>query len=795
MKFISKFLFVCLLCCCGMGLAAQSSITVMTQAQGTRVRLRWQISDPQLWLQANENGYIISRMTRAVNGQVLSLGDQAASRVVLRNNLKPRNESGWASTDLEQAAKKLLYDDVWNITPDGEFDFADAVAAEESMENRLFFAHALADRNWSVAIKLALAFVDNAPAANTEYNYVVSVIGVSGASAGALGGLGQSVEALVPVSDVVVVDGDTTVRVGWSVAETETLYTAYNIYRSPANAFTFVQVNEAPFIYGASDPENDPKFAWFTDSVPVYGEYKYQIRGLTPFGFTGPKSVNVNGRSRPGPLNLVMRMDSVAATETALVLHWESVTGSHDAVMVAQRIYRAESVKGPFEVVSAPTLAVSARQWTDPAPLPAAYYSIELEDQNGHLYRTQPQLGQLEDSTPPAAPSGFTGVDRGDGTILLQWNPNSEADLKGYRVLRCYARGGDFAPVEVNVRPDTFFVDDLRGVIVNDSIFYQLLAEDGRANASEKTPVLVVPRVDITPPGKPVLARVNATPAGIALSWKYSSDSDVVRHELQRRPSGSGSWTTVVTIPAGAEDDFVVENFDASGSINYLDDDEALIRQNYDYQFIAFDEMELGAGSEIVTLRPHDDGSRGEILDLAIGYACADSTITTDLDETVGTLMTNIIAAQQSGGTISTENRKAVLLGLEMSGLITATQFDEWLALTDAQFAARLSELYGTNGPKTQLRNCRIELEWSYPLSPGVLHFQVLRSRRGSRLRPYKALPVAYFFDGPVPTGRQLLSWADTDAEAGIRYVYKVLAVHADGGYSQESAGVTVVVE
>ena len=111
----------------------------MTQAQGQEVRIRWAIGDPELWLRANENGYVISRMTRAVNGQVLSVGDQAASRVTLKNNLKPRNENNWPADDLNQAAKQLLDSAGWNVTPQGEFDFADAVAAEENLENRLFF--------------------------------------------------------------------------------------------------------------------------------------------------------------------------------------------------------------------------------------------------------------------------------------------------------------------------------------------------------------------------------------------------------------------------------------------------------------------------------------------------------------------------------------------------------------------------------------------------------------------------------------------------------------------------------
>jgi hypothetical protein len=773
---------------------AQAPLIVKTQANGNEVRIRWVISDPGLWLQANENGYTISRLTVEANGQPLSIGAQGMSRVELLSTLKPEIESNWPADELSQATKKLLYDTVWDVANSPDFNFADAVAAEEAAENRSFFAHALADRDFQLARKLALGYVDSTAVAGEVYQYIVTVNNIVGAAAGARGGLSISVDDLIPVSDLAVQNGDTSVLVGWSVAETEVIYTAYDIYRSPAGTNTFEVANEVPFMYGTIDADTDTKYAWFGDSIATYGAYDYYVRGLTPFGFTGPPSATVSGSSRPEALNILMRLDKVVETETSIALHWGSVTAAHNDKMAAQRIYRAASVKEPFEVVSATGFSVSAREWTDGSPLPAAYYIIELEDEDGHLYRTQPQLGQLEDLTPPAMPQDFTGIDEGNGEVVLTWAENTEADFQGYRLFRCYARGGEFAVTGPDILTGTTFTDNLGGKIINDSIYYRLQAEDGRANASEKTPVLVVARVDITPPGKPTLARINATPSGIAVTWKYSADDDVVRHELHRRPRGTRDWTVVVSVAAEAEDDYLVENFDAAGSVNYVDETE-LPRGDYEYQFLAFDEMNLGAGSEIVGIRPHDSGERGEIEDFAVSFVCADSTITTYLDQTVSEQLTKIIEATQAGGPLTDMERKATLMALELSGLLTATQFPEWNALSDAEFGARVAEMYGANGPKTQRTNCSIELEWSYPLDASIQHFQLYRSRRASRLRPYQALPVNYFFTGSVPTGRQLLTFVDRDAQPGVRYIYKVMAVHWDGGYSKEGRGVTVVVE
>ena len=654
--------------------AVAQPLHLMTQSDGNVVRLRWAIEDPADWEWANANGYTITRMTRRANGQLLSVGEQGLSRQTLVDQWRPRPLNDWSADDLEQAARNVLDAAQWTVNnPD---EFAAAAEASTNRDNRLFFAHALAERDFALARGLALGYQDDTAEPDKDYVYIVTINGLQhngvGAAAGAKGGLERGIDDLAPIRGLRVESGDTTVRVAWSTEGTAHLYTSYDIFRAPEGTTTFTRANDIPFMAG--------------------------------------------------------------------------------------------------------------------------YYYVELEDENGHTYRSQPQVDQLVDQTPPAVPTGFSGEDRGDGTVLLTWNGSPEADLNGYQLFRCYARGGEFASVEVDLLTDTIYVDDLTGTIINDSIFYRLRATDLRDNASDMTPVLVLERVDITPPGKPTLARVNPTPAGVALTWTYSADDDVVRHELQRRPKGTADWQTVVTVPAGTEADFTVPNFDADGAINYLDD-ERLPRQDYDYQFLAFDDADLGAGSEIVTVRPHDSGERGEIQDLAIAATCTDSTVVTDLDEATSYSIQNFLDAVDNGEEVDDETIKALFRALEMSGLATATQFEEWQSLSLGQLAERIKEIQAANAPETKFTNCSITLQWSYPLDASIQHFQLYRSRRGSRLRPYKALPVEHFYDGTVPSGRQLLSFTDEGALPGARYVYKVMAVHWDGGYSREGSGVTVVVE
>lgn len=774
-------------------LSAQE-LHLLTQSDGSSVRLRWAIEDAEDWAWANANGYTITRMTRTNNGQVLSIGDQAVSREILSETWKPLAEIEWAADELSQAARQLLYGD-WSSTSTDAF----AAAAEEqtNRENQLFFAHALAERDFELAKNLALGYTDATAEAGKEYVYTITINGRirdgRALHAGAKGGLGQGTDDLAPVDNLRVENGDTTVRVGWSTANTEHLYTSYDIYRAASGSNAFVKANDIPFVYGASGPE-DPKFAMFSDSLATYGSYDYYVVGRTPFGLTGPPSDTLQLASQPGPVNLAMRIDSIVTTEEDVTLYWRSVSRAFNDIMVAQRVYRAESAKSTYSVISNTAMNTNRRKYVDRRPLPSAYYIIELEDQYGHVYRTLPQAAQLDDQTPPATPVSFVGLDEGTGTVKLSWAANTEADLAGYRLFRCYARGGEFATVSVDLLTDTSFTDNLAGTIVNDSIFYRLHAEDVRGNASVKTPLLVVERVDITPPGKPTLARCMPTPAGVAIEWAYSGDEDVVRHELQRRPANTANWTTVVTVAAGAEDDYLVENFDAGGSINFLDESD-LLRGDYEYQFLAFDDAGLGAGSEIIALRPHDSGERGEIRDLSVSFNCEETTVTTDLDEARNAAIQNFLDSYGDDGSVTDAETKAVFAALEMSGWATSTQFEEWQQLPLAGLVEQIKVLYESNLSRTELTDCSVLLKWSYPLEAGIKNFQVYRSRKGSRLRPYRALPVGYFFSGAVPSGRQHLSFTDTDIQPGARYLYKVVAVHGDGGYSKDGSGVTVVIQ
>ena len=81
------------------------------------------------------------------------------------------------------------------------------------------------------------------------------------------------------------------------------------------------------------------------------------------------------------------------------------------------------------------------------------------------------------DIYPPAAPAGLAAV-AGEAQISLIWEPNLEADLGGYLVLRREARDATLLPLTERPIADARFTD--RSVTPGVQYFYAVVAVDTR---------------------------------------------------------------------------------------------------------------------------------------------------------------------------------------------------------------------------------------------------------------------------------------------------------------------------
>ncbi len=90
------------------------------------------------------------------------------------------------------------------------------------------------------------------------------------------------------------------------------------------------------------------------------------------------------------------------------------------------------------------------------------------------------------DLTPPAPPRGLRSI-TGDGKVTLEWYPNTEPDLSGYRIWYSYSEEGPYELVGETT--STVYVDyDVQNGI---TYYYAVSAYDYEGNESDLSPEIV----------------------------------------------------------------------------------------------------------------------------------------------------------------------------------------------------------------------------------------------------------------------------------------------------------------
>lgn len=226
--------------------------------------------------------------------------------------------------------------------------------------------------------------------------------------------------------------------------------------------------NPEPSITSVSDVKNDQggsvKVTWsasYLDADPVFGVYEYRVF-----------------RSVPGPLlaNLASHATTTDSDEAVSEGKWLVVPNAAQATTweyVGSQL--AEAFASYSKVVATTADSVGGSN-------PRTYFLVEARAgtaASSDRWSSAPDSGYSVDNLPPAAPAPLTGQYLA-GTTRLHWNPNTEADLAGYRVYR--GSSAAFTPSAatlVGAAPDTGYVDAAGAPYV-----YKVTAVDEHGNES-----------------------------------------------------------------------------------------------------------------------------------------------------------------------------------------------------------------------------------------------------------------------------------------------------------------------
>jgi len=188
---------------------------------------------------------------------------------------------------------------------------------------------------------------------------------------------------------------------------------------------------------------------------------------------------------------LAWRTTSVTRTDgTTAVEYWEPIV-----TLPAQR-------RAGYGYTSS-TLSDSADAWVPYE----SYFVSALTSNIDVFYDSNVDSGYSVDNLPPAAPAGITGTAAAAG-VLLQWQPNQEADVAGYRVYRGTDPGFATGTSCLLASPgDPAYTDASEGWF-----FYKVTAVDKHGNESAVAEVTSPITTGVTPGVDLVFSLRGATP-------------------------------------------------------------------------------------------------------------------------------------------------------------------------------------------------------------------------------------------------------------------------------------------
>ncbi|MCU7497063.1 MAG: hypothetical protein HF314_08870 [Ignavibacteria bacterium] len=138
---------------------------------------------------------------------------------------------------------------------------------------------------------------------------------------------------------------------------------------------------------------------------------------------------------------------------------------------------------------------------------------------------------------PPAVPEGLEVVAAHDGSILIDWKPNAEVNLKGYYV---YKGVNDSVSLKmVSLTSDAYFLDD--SLSYDSTYFYKVSAVDDNGNESNRTYFVKARPVNLYAPRAVYSLEVNARnwidSVSVFLSWQPNTEGDILGYEVYRSES------------------------------------------------------------------------------------------------------------------------------------------------------------------------------------------------------------------------------------------------------------------
>jgi len=583
----------------------KAEISIIARVDADSVVLRWAPSTPGGWVVANKIGYVVEKLKVEEGVEI----ENSGYKPINNNPLKPLSLEEWKlkatpENKFSAVAAQAVYGKSFNPKPLDESNMNMLKNASDELSNRYSFALFAADNDASTAEVLGLRFVDKSIENGGKYVYRVYVAEKTDE---------YSFDTAYIVVDIKSFQKGTipqglryenskgAIKLFWEENEPYP-FSGYYIFRSDDNGKTYKKLNQMPLINMTPGNAAQDAQPMFMDTTVVnYINYKYQVKGVTPFGeLSDAAEISAFARDMVAPpAPKINKPEQVSGKEVKI--SWELKNAPAD--LQGFIVSRSNNSLDGYQLITKNPLPKNSTYFIDDMGGEfEAYYVVASVDTAGNMAFSLPVLATRIDTIPPAVPHGLAGKISETGMVTLTWNKGKEKNLIGYRVLRANDISHEFTQHSPQIFTDTVYSEQINIKTLTRNIYYRIVAVNNRYQHSEMSPVLALKRPDIIAPAEAVFGNVIATDSSVILKWYPSPSSDVAKQVLFRKKQNEPEWVTLDSL-APKTSDYADKNVETNTV--------------YLYTVISIDSSGLVSKEAAqVMARPYDNGKRPPVQNL-----------------------------------------------------------------------------------------------------------------------------------------------------------------------------------
>lgn len=504
------------------------------------IMLRWAPSDAGLWLQMHRARIVVERSSwipGAFAGEI---------PVLISDTIRMWDEAAYDSyldNELVMLVGYCIHAPYESLTKEGK-KLSLMANQEKELANRFSSALFAAERDVTAAKAQALFYEDTSVDVSLRSMYTIKMYIDEQIFTSHVYYDPADDHAIQPVISNWE-EEEQTVVISWDKDLHEAHFSSYYIERS-SDGRSYTRLTDKPYVHAfdMNEEEQDGDFV-FVDSVQNYVPYHYRIVGLDAFG----------QESEPSATVLLMGKDKTPpkpASQTSAIMHrdqymkvkWEIT----DPEVSKIGIKRSHVYDGTYTIISN-VLSPSDTIFFDFAPdyMGSNFYKVCVYDTAYNEACTIPIYGNLNDTIPPAPPTGIVGKIDTNGVVQFSWNRNQEIDVLGYKIFFSNRYDGVYSVLTNEYIRDTVYIDTISLSTLTEDIFYRVVAADVRDNVSNFSQFTQIRKPDILPPGPSVFATYEAKDNFINLTWNPSATHDVVTQHLYRKSEKESEWNAIAT--------------------------------------------------------------------------------------------------------------------------------------------------------------------------------------------------------------------------------------------------------